>query len=131
MKSASGGDHQVACIVPGSVPAALSARRCVQSHRLWQLLKDAIALPDLLLVAAATAAHDGRGHLRRDIGNALDALACGWVDCLDAFRPARPAKFLKFLIEVVTRNLKICAPAAQAIALNDRFWSSRRLNKRV
>eukprot|EP00955_Chlamydomonas_euryale_P049987 354430-Chlamydomonas_euryale.AAC.7 len=23
----------------------------------------------------------------------LDALACGWVDCLDAFRPSRPAKF--------------------------------------
>eukprot|EP00955_Chlamydomonas_euryale_P080983 363511-Chlamydomonas_euryale.AAC.6 len=50
-----------------------------------QLLIDAIALPDLLLVAAAAAAPDGRGHLRRDIGNALDALACGWVNCLDAF----------------------------------------------
>eukprot|EP00955_Chlamydomonas_euryale_P038307 351066-Chlamydomonas_euryale.AAC.1 len=47
----------------------------------------------------------GRGHMRRDIGNALDALACGWVNCLDAFRPARPAKFL---------NSKACAPAAQA-----------------
>eukprot|EP00955_Chlamydomonas_euryale_P010987 118474-Chlamydomonas_euryale.AAC.1 len=48
--------------------------RCVQSHRLSlrpkpqtlrQLLKDIIALPDLLLAAAA--APDGRGHLRRDI----------------------------------------------------------------
>eukprot|EP00955_Chlamydomonas_euryale_P050898 354692-Chlamydomonas_euryale.AAC.4 len=85
-----------------------------------QLLKDAIALSDIVLAAAA--APDGRGHLRRDIGNALDALACGWVDCLDTFRPSRPAKFW---------NLEACAPAAQAIALNDRFWSRRRLNKRV
>eukprot|EP00955_Chlamydomonas_euryale_P075384 362301-Chlamydomonas_euryale.AAC.7 len=58
-----------------------------------QLLKDAIALPDLLLVTAAAAAPDSIGHLRRDIDNALDALAYGWVDCLDAFSPARPAKF--------------------------------------
>eukprot|EP00955_Chlamydomonas_euryale_P054325 355789-Chlamydomonas_euryale.AAC.1 len=58
-----------------------------------QRLKDALALPDLLLAAAVAAAPDGRGHLRCDIGNALDALACEWVDCLDAFRPARPAKF--------------------------------------
>eukprot|EP00955_Chlamydomonas_euryale_P061760 358164-Chlamydomonas_euryale.AAC.6 len=58
-----------------------------------QLLKDTITLPDLLLAAAAAAAPDGHGHLRRDIGNAFDALAGGWVDCLDAFRPARPAKF--------------------------------------
>eukprot|EP00955_Chlamydomonas_euryale_P056880 356593-Chlamydomonas_euryale.AAC.3 len=49
-------------------------------------LKDAIALPDLLLAAAA--APDGRGHLRCDIGNALDVLACGW-HCLDASRPAK------------------------------------------
>eukprot|EP00955_Chlamydomonas_euryale_P061178 357931-Chlamydomonas_euryale.AAC.3 len=33
------------------------------------------------------------GLLRRDIGHALDALACGWVDCLDALRPIRPARF--------------------------------------
>eukprot|EP00955_Chlamydomonas_euryale_P100190 365267-Chlamydomonas_euryale.AAC.3 len=72
-----------------------------------------IALPDLLLAAAAAAAPDGRGHLRRGIGNALDALACG---------PARPAKFC---------NLKARAPTAQAKALNDRFWSRRGLNKRV
>eukprot|EP00955_Chlamydomonas_euryale_P018587 198406-Chlamydomonas_euryale.AAC.1 len=58
-----------------------------------QLLKDAIALPNLLLSAAAAAAPDGRGHLHRDIGNALDAPACGWVDCLDAFRPATSAQF--------------------------------------
>eukprot|EP00955_Chlamydomonas_euryale_P101916 365381-Chlamydomonas_euryale.AAC.4 len=58
-----------------------------------QLLKDAIALPDLLLVAATAAAPDSCGHLRRDIRNALDALACGWGDRLNAFRPARPAKF--------------------------------------
>eukprot|EP00955_Chlamydomonas_euryale_P017213 183957-Chlamydomonas_euryale.AAC.1 len=58
-----------------------------------QLLKDAIALPDLLLAAAAATAPNGRGHLCRNICNALDALACGWVDCFDAFRPARPSKF--------------------------------------
>eukprot|EP00955_Chlamydomonas_euryale_P071113 360965-Chlamydomonas_euryale.AAC.1 len=57
-----------------------------------QLLKDAFAFPDLLLAAAAAAAPDGRRHLRRNIDNALDALARSWVDCLDAFRPARPAK---------------------------------------
>eukprot|EP00955_Chlamydomonas_euryale_P084363 363954-Chlamydomonas_euryale.AAC.7 len=57
-----------------------------------QLFKHAIALPDFLLVAAAAAAPNVRCHFC-DIGNALDALACGWVDCLDAFRPARPAKF--------------------------------------
>eukprot|EP00955_Chlamydomonas_euryale_P040808 351814-Chlamydomonas_euryale.AAC.2 len=55
-----------------------------------QLLKNIIAFPDLLLAAAA--ATDGRGHLRRDMSSALDALACAWVDCLDAFRLARPAK---------------------------------------
>eukprot|EP00955_Chlamydomonas_euryale_P117328 366466-Chlamydomonas_euryale.AAC.15 len=68
--------------VPGSVSAALSAHPCVQNHGLNQLLEGAIALPVLLLAAAAAAAPDG--HLRRDIGNALDALARGWVDCLDA-----------------------------------------------
>eukprot|EP00955_Chlamydomonas_euryale_P084348 363953-Chlamydomonas_euryale.AAC.8 len=41
-----------------------------------QLLKDAIVLPDLLLAAAAAAARDARGSLRRDISNALVALAC-------------------------------------------------------
>eukprot|EP00955_Chlamydomonas_euryale_P060121 357617-Chlamydomonas_euryale.AAC.2 len=56
-----------------------------------QLLEDAIAFPDLLAAAAAATAPDG--HLRHDISNALDALARGWVDCLDAFRPARPARF--------------------------------------
>eukprot|EP00955_Chlamydomonas_euryale_P101193 365328-Chlamydomonas_euryale.AAC.9 len=54
------------------------------------LHKNAIALPDLLLAAAAAAAPDGRGHLRRDIRNALDVLACGWVDCLDASDPLDP-----------------------------------------
>eukprot|EP00955_Chlamydomonas_euryale_P059023 357272-Chlamydomonas_euryale.AAC.1 len=49
---------------------------------------------------------------RRDIGYAVDALACGWVDCRGAFRPARPAKFW---------HLNLCAPAAQAVALNYRF----------
>eukprot|EP00955_Chlamydomonas_euryale_P111325 366055-Chlamydomonas_euryale.AAC.22 len=56
-----------------------------------QFLEDAIALPDLLLAAAAAAAPDG--HLRRDISYAPDALAREWVDCLDAFRPAGPARF--------------------------------------
>eukprot|EP00955_Chlamydomonas_euryale_P109777 365953-Chlamydomonas_euryale.AAC.5 len=87
-----------------------------------QLLKGSIELPDLLLVAAAAAAPDGRSHLRRNIGNAPDALACGWVECLDAFRPARHAKFC---------YLEACAPAAQARALNDRFGLRRMLNKRV
>eukprot|EP00955_Chlamydomonas_euryale_P043240 352541-Chlamydomonas_euryale.AAC.4 len=59
----------------------------------YRLLKDAIALPNLLLAAAAAAAPDGCGFLRRDIGNALDALACGWFDCLYTFRSARPATF--------------------------------------
>eukprot|EP00955_Chlamydomonas_euryale_P048495 353992-Chlamydomonas_euryale.AAC.2 len=58
-----------------------------------QTCKDTIALPDLLLAAAAATAPNGRGQLRRDTGNALDALACGKVNCLGAFRPARPAKF--------------------------------------
>eukprot|EP00955_Chlamydomonas_euryale_P056303 356375-Chlamydomonas_euryale.AAC.20 len=31
------------------------------------LLKDSIALPDLLLAAATAATPDGRSHLRRDI----------------------------------------------------------------
>eukprot|EP00955_Chlamydomonas_euryale_P107733 365798-Chlamydomonas_euryale.AAC.2 len=39
-----------------------------------QLLTDVFAFPDLLLAADAASAPDGRGHLRRDIGNALDAL---------------------------------------------------------
>eukprot|EP00955_Chlamydomonas_euryale_P108726 365870-Chlamydomonas_euryale.AAC.8 len=56
MKSASHGNLQVACIVQGSVPAAFSAHPCVQTHRVCQLLKGAIALPDLLLALAAAAA---------------------------------------------------------------------------
>eukprot|EP00955_Chlamydomonas_euryale_P106222 365690-Chlamydomonas_euryale.AAC.4 len=67
--------------------------RAFKATDFCQFLKDAIALPDLVLAAAAAAAPDGRGHLRRSIGNALHALACGWVDCLDAFRPARSARF--------------------------------------
>eukprot|EP00955_Chlamydomonas_euryale_P081979 363658-Chlamydomonas_euryale.AAC.2 len=55
-----------------------------------KLLEDAIAL---LLATAPYAAPDGRGHLRHNIGNALDALGCRRIDCLDAFRPARPTKF--------------------------------------
>eukprot|EP00955_Chlamydomonas_euryale_P058194 356999-Chlamydomonas_euryale.AAC.4 len=50
-------------------------------------LEDAIALPDLLPAAAVAAAPDG--HLRRGIGNAFDALAHQYVNCLDAVRPAR------------------------------------------
>eukprot|EP00955_Chlamydomonas_euryale_P090319 364531-Chlamydomonas_euryale.AAC.19 len=75
MKSASCGDHQVACIVPGNT----------------------VALPDLLL--AVGAAPDGH--------------------CV--------ATSLMLLI----RLLAACAPVAQALALNDRSWSRRRLNKRV
>eukprot|EP00955_Chlamydomonas_euryale_P063405 358651-Chlamydomonas_euryale.AAC.5 len=107
---------------PGRPPGGLyRARQCASSFFCPPL--HAIALPDLLLAAAVAAAPDSRGRLRRGIGNAPDALACGWVDCLEAFRPAKPAKFY---------NLKACAPAAQPIpALNDRFWSHRRLNKRV
>eukprot|EP00955_Chlamydomonas_euryale_P107324 365758-Chlamydomonas_euryale.AAC.5 len=61
----------------------------IKATDVCQLFKDAIALPDLLLAAAATATPDGRGQLRWDIGNALDALARGWIDCLDAFRLTR------------------------------------------
>eukprot|EP00955_Chlamydomonas_euryale_P091017 364589-Chlamydomonas_euryale.AAC.11 len=49
-----------------------------------QLLKNAIALPDLLLVAAAAAAPDGRGHLRRDIACAPAAQAIALHDRLVA-----------------------------------------------
>eukprot|EP00955_Chlamydomonas_euryale_P074079 361935-Chlamydomonas_euryale.AAC.4 len=84
MKSASRG-------VPGSSQKLCLPTLAFKARDLCQLLADAIALPDPRLVAAAVAAPDG--HLRRDIGNALDALAHGWVDCLDAFRPARPARF--------------------------------------
>eukprot|EP00955_Chlamydomonas_euryale_P070562 360783-Chlamydomonas_euryale.AAC.10 len=41
--------------------------RAFKTTDFCQLLKDAIALPDLVLAVAAAAAPDGRGHLRRDI----------------------------------------------------------------
>eukprot|EP00955_Chlamydomonas_euryale_P068200 360047-Chlamydomonas_euryale.AAC.2 len=91
MKSASHGDHQVACIVPGSVPAAMSARPCVQCHRLLSTSERCHC------TARPSAGHDDgrhprRARSRRNIGIAVDALARGWVDCLDAFRPGRSAK---------------------------------------
>eukprot|EP00955_Chlamydomonas_euryale_P039983 351563-Chlamydomonas_euryale.AAC.4 len=89
--SASHGNDKVACIMPGTVPAAFLPTVAFKATDFCQLLKDAIALPDVLLAAAA--APNGRGHFRRDISNASHALACGWVDCLDAFRPARPPQF--------------------------------------
>eukprot|EP00955_Chlamydomonas_euryale_P052973 355342-Chlamydomonas_euryale.AAC.5 len=55
---------------------AVCQQLCLPTLCLCQLLKDAIALPDLLLAAAPAAASAGRGHLRRDMGNALHALAC-------------------------------------------------------
>eukprot|EP00955_Chlamydomonas_euryale_P052211 355090-Chlamydomonas_euryale.AAC.3 len=90
MKLASHGDHQVACIFQAVCQQLCLPTLAFKATDFCRLLKDAIALPDLLL---AVAAPDGRGHLRRDIGNALDALARGGVDCLNAFRPARSTKF--------------------------------------
>eukprot|EP00955_Chlamydomonas_euryale_P088610 364397-Chlamydomonas_euryale.AAC.17 len=58
-----------------------------------QLLKDAIALPDLQLAAAAAAAPTAAVICVATSVMLLMRLPCGWIDCLDAFRSARPAKF--------------------------------------
>eukprot|EP00955_Chlamydomonas_euryale_P081785 363626-Chlamydomonas_euryale.AAC.5 len=78
LKLASHGNHQlqVACILPGSVQLCLPTL-AFNATDFGHLRKDAIALPDLLLAAAAAAAPDGRGNLRWDIRNALDALVRG------------------------------------------------------
>eukprot|EP00955_Chlamydomonas_euryale_P060772 357816-Chlamydomonas_euryale.AAC.5 len=80
MKSVSHGDHQVGLALP---PGASCQAVCQQlflptlafkATDFCQLLKDTIALPDLLLTAAAAAAApDGRGHLRRSTSEAQQA----------------------------------------------------------
>eukprot|EP00955_Chlamydomonas_euryale_P085205 364068-Chlamydomonas_euryale.AAC.12 len=96
MKSTSHGDRQVACIMPGSVPAALSAHPCIQGHTFVNLVKMPLHFQTVCWPKPRppppTAAVTCDATSVMDIGNARHALACGWVDCLDAFRPARPAK---------------------------------------
>eukprot|EP00955_Chlamydomonas_euryale_P063062 358543-Chlamydomonas_euryale.AAC.1 len=56
----------------------------------FQLLKDVIALPDLLLAGAVVAAPDSRGHLRFDIGMLLMCLLAGGLTASTPSDPLDP-----------------------------------------